>query len=983
MADQNNSWSSRKPSSWDQSKKNNDKPQKKSSSWGSTRPEKRQNSWGNRGFFNLGPAMAGEKKQKVVSKGVQDFYNPQVERTKIIHKIKTLYNRGSFPFNRSPIMPNETTLQSRFNYLISRDMELHKYQEEGVRYLCSGSRRLLADGMGLGKATTLSTHLLTPSGWIKAIDINKGDYLIGQNGRPAKVLEKYIWYNVDFYKMKFHDGTAIKCCGDHLWSVMRKGRDYRIRKRKGKVEISDYAVMSTKELAERSLVQINKKGKGRNYNYYIPCVDPIQFEEKIFPIDPYVLGVYLGDGCCNKNYNCIEFTINENDIKIIGAIEKYFGHHNINTSRPYNSELDRDAKCFVVKASGKKAREFIATLKEFGLYGKNALQKFIPQQYKFGSEKQRWDLLCGLMDTDGTISPEAKANSLSFGSSSYKLIHGIRELVLSLGGIARIGKPEYKSYNLNGAKIRTDNASWRVGIKLPDNKVPFTIPRQLVKYTKCEKYDKPFKNIESIEYIGKQDGVCFKVDEPNSLFVAQHYIVTHNTAQTLASLPDPRVAGVIVVCPSSVRNQWSDEKVKWRPDLVTVMPPKKKLFRWPLPGEMVILGWDSLPTMAPNNQPPNPFVLVLDEAHFAKNDGSVRHRKILHFMSVADVVIGLTGTPQPNTENDLWNVLRVCGMQHIPGDRMPLLGPRSRFGRTFYKWEKGEKRAVGAEWELYEIIQMLAKRRTARDIYKELPPVIFNKREAYPDRKLAQQLDQFLAACGGEQRLVQILERAINVHENGGAVDDFLMALRAQIDMAKLPVLLETIETYETQGSHLVVFSPFRKMIDIIKQRPGWAAITGGMSGHEKQAVQRAFNEGTIKWLGITLAGATGVDLPGPDDEPCRNLIRTSLDWSPANNDQVVKRIDRFAKDLKRIKKGYNMAGNLQITDIYLKHRIDEIVWNVIHKKRRVLGELGFMADVDKGQRTQNYYEVDPERTDNVNIRFGGGGTGGPNRGRP
>ena len=923
------------------------------------------------------PAYAKQNKQIITSKGEKDIFDPYTERCRIIYNVKSRKKRRAFPFNRSSIMPSAKELQMRYKYLESLGRPLHNYQKEGIDYIVSGSRRLLADGMGLGKNLTFYTGILTPDqGWKFVQDIEVGDNVVGQNGLPAKVLNKYIWEDVDLYKVRFSDKTSVIACGDHLWSVMRKGRAYRIRKKKGEIEVSDYHVMDTKTLLKKSLVQINKKGKGKNYNYHIPCVEPIQHPEQDLPIDPHILGVYLGDGygSSDPKNNLLRFAINEEDTDLIEKISTYFkGDVTILQEKHPNGE---EKKCFVINVTGEPRKRFVESLKEMGLKGKGATEKFIPQIYKLGSIEQRWKLLCGLMDTDGTVcvtkSSPKSGTSLSFGSSSYKLIHGIRDLVLSLGGIYDIGVPEYKTYlNGEGKKVRATNASWRGRVKLPDNQIPFTIKRQIARYIPCEKYDKPYKNIESITFWKKGGGVCFEVDEPNKLFVVQHYIVTHNTAQCLAALPNPKIAGTIVICPSSVRLGWWDEVKLWRPELEVVAPPKKKFFRFPSAGQIVILGWDSLPKLAPNRPPAIPFVLVCDEAHFAKSEKTARHKKVMHFVNLAEAVVGLTGTPMPNDVTDLWNVFRVCGMQRIPNERMPLIGPRSRFKKTFFLWESKNPRPVGSHPEIAEIINDLTFRRTARDVCDQLPPIRRKREVCDAKPAFVKKLDNFLSQCGGEQGLLNILEKAIEIHERTGDVDDYLMSLRVQIDMAKLPLLQRFVEDYENEGTPLVVYSPFRGIIEILQRRPGWGVITGGMGPHKKKAVQDAFNAGMIKYLGITSAAATGVNLPGPDDNPCFNMIRTSLDWSPAINAQVIKRIDRVAKKMASKVK---TTSSLYIIDLYLDHKIDHMVWKTLGAKRMVLDSLGLKEDVEKSKGADpNYFDVQaaPDHHQ-VNIRFGG-----------
>lgn len=298
-------------------------------------------------------------------------------------------------------------------------------------------------------------------------------------------------------------------------------------------------------------------------------------------------------------------------------------------------------------------------------------------------------------------------------------------------------------------------------------------------------------------------------------------------------------------------------------------------------------------------------------------------------------------------------------MQRLPNEPAPLLGPRSRFARTFFLWEKGDSRPVNCHPEIVVILKKLMKRRTARDIYPNLPPITMTRLICPVKPEFRKKLDSILARAGGEEEFRRKVESAINLIDKNGEVDEHLMTLRAQIDIAKLPEIETWLDQAEQTGEHVVLYSPFRAIVNhLFNHRKKWGVIRGGMSDQEKSYNQRLFNEGKLNGIAITNSGATGINLPGPSDNPCLKMFRTSLDWSPATNDQVIKRIDRFAKKLAA-SGGINMNHKIQIYDFYFDHKVDEIVWTVIKKKRSILDSMGLRADVDKSKGAKkHYYDV-------------------------
>ena len=167
--------------------------------------------------------------------------------------------------------------------------EPYEHQIEGFNFGLNNDRWLLGDEMGLGKALALNTKIYTPTGYKLMEDIQVGDYVLGRDGKPTKVLATYNHTNVEMYHITFSDGVTIDCCKDHLWKIYDQHGS---------------KVVDTKWFTEK-----DQFGKVRSenlkamnyYKYWIDRCEPVQFEYREVPINAYVLGALLGDGGLTSN----------------------------------------------------------------------------------------------------------------------------------------------------------------------------------------------------------------------------------------------------------------------------------------------------------------------------------------------------------------------------------------------------------------------------------------------------------------------------------------------------------------------------------------------------------------------------------------------------------------------------------------------------------------------------------------------------------
>ena len=136
-----------------------------------------------------------------------------------------------------------------------------------------------------GKAVSLDTAIPTPAGFKPMQDIHVGDYVIGSDGTPAKVtFESEIQYP-QMCRITFDTKETIVCSIDHLWTVRSKRTNKAV-------------TLTAGEIIERGFKKLNKWQRYQ-YNFYIDNTKPVDVADNQLIIDPYCLGLWIGNGLSN------------------------------------------------------------------------------------------------------------------------------------------------------------------------------------------------------------------------------------------------------------------------------------------------------------------------------------------------------------------------------------------------------------------------------------------------------------------------------------------------------------------------------------------------------------------------------------------------------------------------------------------------------------------------------------------------------------
>lgn len=367
-------------------------------------------------------------------------------------------------------------------------------------------KRVLWSGCtGSGKSLDKNCIIPTPTGYRKVGDIKVGEYLWGKNGKPTKVLGVYDQGIRPMCKISFDDGTFVRCDEEHLWEVIN--HDKKDRKN----------VRTTKWLMEHKLRKPPKAdGSGSLFKYGIDYCQPVEYEEKHFLIEPYLLGVLIGDGClCQYS---VEITNHIKDIEIIDKCTKLLPHQ---YQLIQEKNGNNDTYHYRVTRKNKDCLSFKKFIEPLGLNGHKCNTKFIPKEYLLGSVEQRLELLRGLMDTDGSTMIRKSINAPTttrFDTTSKQLAEDVMELVRSLGGRATLSiqdRREKKEF------CNFEEYSVRIWMNLN----PFSLKRKADLF----KPRIPKKKIVSVEPDGEADAQCFYVEAEDHLYLCNSYIVTHNT----------------------------------------------------------------------------------------------------------------------------------------------------------------------------------------------------------------------------------------------------------------------------------------------------------------------------------------------------------------------------------------------------------------------------------------------------------------------
>jgi hypothetical protein len=385
---------------------------------------------------------------------------------------------------------------------------------------------------GEGKASWNKANIRIPGGWKKMEDIKLGDYVISQDGTKTKVTGVFPQGKVLLYKVSFMDGRETIVSGDHLWKVYSRNFS------KNRKDSGAYKIISTKDIIDAMEKYSDSK------RFYIDLPEPEKYIKDVeLPIDPYLLGIILGDACISKD----SIRISTPDVFILNKI------HNV-LEKDYKLRFSGKYSFTLTKGIKGKKNIYANKLRKLGLMGTKSNTKFIPSIYMESSYEQKMELLRGLMDTDGEA---IRGGGVSFSSTSKQLVDDVTMLIRSLGGHCHYSG-RYTYYTHNNLKQR-GQYSYRCNIRVKSPKDFFHLPRKKkIALDKTQYSDNLKLRIEEIKPIFTDEATCISVDHPSRLYITDDYIVTHNTYMSMRILTKLNKKLGIIVKPKYVQKWIGD-----------------------------------------------------------------------------------------------------------------------------------------------------------------------------------------------------------------------------------------------------------------------------------------------------------------------------------------------------------------------------------------------------------------------------------------
>lgn len=412
---------------------------------------------------------------------IDDFVQGRkVIRMKAGHSL----NEVAMPMPVSPLSPQTFTFLEW--------LEGQKENRTGITRYNQG-----LDANSLNKMCDIHHMIPLANGTFKELkDIVDGDILVGQNGQPTTVVKAHeIQLPKKAYSIEFSNGAVIRAGGEHLWTI-RNQRG--VRKTVDTDYIFDY--MSK----YKQPVYIDRVNK------------PLAGIHKELPLDPYFLGLWLGDGGSWQNVFTTEDKevldyVNNWAISHGGYIEQT-KHQNSGKALTYRIK-DTDLTDICIELGIRKTRY------------ENTGVKHIPEMYFEASYEQRLELLRGLMDTDGC---HHSGGFCIFTQKEGQLCDDVIRLAKSLGWDVTV-------HETNPCEFAKPNTKYfNIGISALDN--PFKLSRKANKWKRQTRMTDKVK-IKSITEIEPIPMRCLTVDAEDGQFCIEYtYTVTHNTATGISAI---------------------------------------------------------------------------------------------------------------------------------------------------------------------------------------------------------------------------------------------------------------------------------------------------------------------------------------------------------------------------------------------------------------------------------------------------------------
>jgi LAGLIDADG-like domain len=360
-----------------------------------------------------------------------------------------------------------------------------------------------------GKAQPLNSLVYTPTGPIRMGDVAVGDRVLTPAG-SSRVIGVFPQGMREVLRVTFSDGQVVEADADHLWEVHGFKR--------GPV------IATTEELQSWPAWKFKRA--------WVPEIAPTCFSSQPVPLDPYLVGVLIGDGGLTSE--SVMLSCADDEILASVALALPPGHA-LKHSSQYDWRISAGGNAAVLREDKTHIRGIIERL---GLGGKGSHHKFVPKCYRYNSVDVRLAVLQGLFDTDGFVD---KHGQPAIEQTSEELAKDITELVQSIGGSVLTRLRSMNGYRAKDGRFVACRPVYRQVVRMSDGEQLFRLTRKrLLCRPKRKTGHRMFRSIEFARHAETQ---CIKIDDPRALYLTDGMVPTHNTSGCIAWIVEQALNG--------------------------------------------------------------------------------------------------------------------------------------------------------------------------------------------------------------------------------------------------------------------------------------------------------------------------------------------------------------------------------------------------------------------------------------------------------
>ncbi len=561
---------------------------------------------------------------------------------------------------------------------------------------------------------------------------------------------------------------------------------------------------------------------------------------------------------------------------------------------------------------------------------KKALKKYINQLLRFGVQPLPLKPFIPIQqkETHMVASLLTKDDKLS----------GIQVKFNFPKGDDRFGEILMKVKTLPDRRWIAEEKYWRVGLSLEAGKKlkewGFEFSSGLQKWLDdlTKPIDEKVLNLSDLDprlFPFQREGVAFIESRNGRALIADEQGLG-KTAQAISWLRlHPELRPVIVVCPASIKINWSREFSMWGSDNEKIQIISGKKNGYSLTGSIIIINYDILTAWLETLISYNAKALVLDEVHYCKGSNTLRTKSTKRLAKKASHVIALSGTPIINRPMEFFNPINMIRPDVFPS-----------FWRFAQKFCGAKYNGFGWDFtgatnteELHRLLtETIMLRRLKKDVLKDLPDKIYSiipfeitNRKEY--EKASMNIISWIAENIGKEEADRASQAEVLVE---------FEKLKQLAVKGKMESVKEWVSDFLESGEKLVLFATHILTLDILQQAFPEISVRldGSTSQKDRQiAVDRFQTDEKIRlFLGNTQAAGIGITLHASS-----NVAHVELPWTPGSWLQATDRLHRIGQ--KNI---------VNVWALVAQDTVEEDIAVLLSDKAKVLSEVLDGKEVDQ-----------------------------------